>query len=63
MFVVTVHVGEVSSEVEVSGMAAPGAAAAAPARPKPWDERQRYRELAEDEQRDRARTAGGGFDG
>ncbi|WP_136697171.1 hypothetical protein [Geodermatophilus dictyosporus] len=59
----TVHVAEVSSEVDVQGMATTGGRPAQPARPQPWDERQRFRDLAEDDLRDRARTAGGGFDG
>ncbi|WP_138760652.1 hypothetical protein [Modestobacter altitudinis] len=59
----TVHVGEVSSEVDVQGMGSPGTAAAQAPRPKPWDEQQRHRELAEEHLHDRARTAGGGFDG
>ncbi|SHN83716.1 hypothetical protein SAMN05660350_03475 [Geodermatophilus obscurus] len=59
----TVHVGEVSSSVELQGVPGQRPAPAAPDRPAGWDERQRHRELAEEEARLRARTAGGGFDG
>jgi hypothetical protein len=59
----TVHVGELTSQVELTGVpaATPGPAAA-PAKPPGWQEAQRFAELAEDRERDRARTAGGGFD-
>lgn len=56
----TVHIGELSTEVEVQGV---GGSPASPTRPPGWDERQRHRDLAEDEARSVARTAGGGFDG
>jgi hypothetical protein len=59
----TVHVGEVSTQVEVQGVGGPPAAPAAPSRPPGWDERQRHRDLAEEQARSLARTAGGGFDG
>jgi hypothetical protein len=59
----SVHVGEVSTQVEVQGVAGQAPPAPAPARPPTWDERQRHRELTEDDARSRARTAGGGFDG
>jgi hypothetical protein len=59
----TVHVGELATQVEVQGVAPPPAPGAAAARPKAWDEWQRHRELAEELAAVRARTSGGGFDG
>jgi hypothetical protein len=60
----TVHVGELTSQVEMAGVAAAaGAPAGPPARPPGWQEAQRFAELAEDRERARARTAAGGFDG
>jgi hypothetical protein len=60
---VIVHVGELDTQVEVQGVGPSSAPGAAAAKPKAWDERQRYRELCEELAAVRARTAGGGFDG
>lgn len=61
----SLHVGEVTSQVEVLGT--PGAAgipaAAGSASPPIWEQRERHRELAEDERGSCRRTAGEGFDG
>ena len=59
----TVHVGELATQVEVQGVVPPPEPGAAAARPKVWDERQRHRELTDELAAQRARTAGGGFDG
>ena len=59
----SVHVGEIASQVEVQGVAPPPEPGGAAARPKAWDERQRHRELCDELAALRARTAGGGFDG
>ncbi|WP_250037766.1 hypothetical protein [Paractinoplanes maris] len=59
----TVHVGELTSQVELTGVpAATSGSAAQPAEPPGWVKAQRFAELAEERERDRARTAGGGFD-
>ena len=61
----SLHVGEVTSQVEVQGT--PGAAgtpaASGGASPPAWELRERHRELAEDERESGRRTAGEGFDG
>jgi hypothetical protein len=61
----SLHVGEVTSQVEVNGTPGAGGAPAAPGSPGPpvWEQRERHRELAEDERESRRRTAGEGFDG
>ncbi|TYB64797.1 hypothetical protein FXF51_20300 [Nonomuraea sp. PA05] len=59
----TVHVAELTSQVELTGVPPVAQApAGAPARTPGWHEAQRFAELAEERHRDRARTAGGGFD-
>lgn len=61
----SLHVGEVTSQVEVHGT--PGAgevlAASSSATQPIWEQRERHRELAEDERESRRRIAGEGFDG
>jgi len=61
----SLHVGEVTSQVEVHGT--PGAAgldaAPDPIRAPVWEQRERHRELAEAERESGRRTAGEGFDG
>ncbi|HEU5387296.1 MAG TPA: hypothetical protein VFV73_15460 [Streptosporangiaceae bacterium] len=61
----SLHVGEVTSQVEVHG--APGAAgttgASGSASPSAWEQRERHRELAEAEREACRRTAEEGFDG
>jgi len=60
----SVHVGELTSQVEVAGVPAAGRPAAdGPGRSPGWAERQRFADLAEECELDRARTDGGGFDG
>jgi hypothetical protein len=63
--VVSVHVGEISSTVEVAPAAAAAAGPAGPAE-KPlaptWPELERHRAMAAAEAESRARTEGGGFD-
>ena len=61
----SLHVGEVTSEVEVHGTPGAGGAptASGSASPPIWEQRERHRELAEDECESRRRTAGEGFDG
>jgi hypothetical protein len=58
----SLHVGEVSSTVEVApaGVAAPGQAEK-PLAPT-WPELERHRAMAAAEAESRARTEGGGFD-
>ncbi|MGH8934209.1 MAG: hypothetical protein ACRDZO_27125 [Egibacteraceae bacterium] len=63
----TVRVGELTSQVEMQGPGVteghgPDAGMAAALQPT-FQERERYRHLAEDDRRDRERVAGGGFDG
>jgi hypothetical protein len=60
----TVHVGELTSQVEVTGVGGgqQGEDRAA-GKPPSWAERQRFADLAEECEQARARTAGGGFDG
>jgi hypothetical protein len=55
----TVHVGELATQVEVQGVAGPTAAATT--RPTVWDERQHHRDLADELAALRARTRGAGF--
>jgi hypothetical protein len=61
----SVHVGEVSSTVEVAPAGAAAAGSAGPA-DKPltptWQELERHRATAAAEAESRARTEGGGFD-
>jgi hypothetical protein len=58
----SVHVGEVSSTVEVAPAGAPtGGPAGKPLAPT-WAELERHRALAAAEAESRARTEGGGFD-
>jgi hypothetical protein len=64
----SVHIGEINSQVDVQG--APGGAAGQAgltsgdgAGVPVWEARERHRRLLEDEQRRRARLAGEGFDG
>ena len=61
----SVHVGEVSSTVDVAPAGAPAASAAGQAS-KPlaptWPELERHRAIAAAEAESRARTEGGGFD-
>jgi hypothetical protein len=61
----SVHVGEVSSTVEIAPAGAPPVSRSAQD-PKPlaptWPELERYRALAAAEAESRARTEGGGFD-
>jgi hypothetical protein len=61
----SLHVGEVTSQVEVQGTPGAGGSTAASGSPNPpvWEQRERHRELAEDERESRRRTAGEGFDG
>ena len=60
----SLHVGEVTSQVEVHGTPGAGEApAASGASPPIWEQRERHRELAEDERESCRRTAGEGFDG
>ena len=60
----SLHVGEVTSQVEVHGTRRRGiTAASGSASPPVWEQRQRHRELAEDERESCRRTAGEGFDG
>jgi hypothetical protein len=65
--VVSVHVGELTTQVEVSGLGGSGTSGGSgdgqQAKPPGWAERQRFAELAEDQECARARTAAGGFDG
>jgi hypothetical protein len=59
----TVHVGEISTQIETRGV---GGAATEPATagpPKEWDERERHRALTEEEARRCARLSAAGFDG
>ena len=61
----TVHVGEVISQVDIQPPAAatsPPATDGATLAPS-WAERERHRRLAEDERRARERVAGDRFDG
>jgi hypothetical protein len=64
----SVHVGEVSSTVEVASASGTPAASASPAGPaaKPlaptWQELERHRAITLAEAESRARTEGGGFD-
>ncbi len=61
----SLHVGEVTSQVEVQGTAGAGGVPAASGSPSPpiWEQRDHHRELTEDEHESRRRTAGEGFDG
>jgi hypothetical protein len=61
----SLHVGEVTSQVEVHGTPGAGGIPAGPGSPSPpiWEQQERHRELAEDEHESRRRTAGEGFDG
>lgn len=61
----SLHVGEVTSQVEVHGTPGAGGVPAAPgsASPPIWEQRERHRQLAEDERESGRRTAGEGFDG
>lgn len=56
----TVHIGEVSSEVVA--VPSPGREAGEAARPSVWEEQERLRYLAEARERDRMRTDADGFD-
>ncbi|MEV1319956.1 hypothetical protein AB0J14_28195 [Micromonospora arborensis] len=56
-----VHVGEVTSQVEVQGMA--GSAPVGRDHPSVWERHEQYRRQAEEEEGRRARVAGEGFDG
>lgn len=61
----SIHIGEVTSEVEVRGSAAAGGGGASPApslQPG-WDEQARHRRVLVEERRERCRTDGAGFDG
>lgn len=61
----SLHVGEVTSQVEMHGSPDAGgipSAADSPRQPS-WEQRERHRELAEDERESCRRTAGEGFDG
>jgi hypothetical protein len=61
----SLHVGEVTSQVEVHGTpgASGTAAASDSASPPIWEQRERHRELAEDERESCRRITGEGFDG
>lgn len=60
----SIHVGELTSQVEVTGVAAGAPQTAGQAtKPPEWQQRQRFADLAEEQVRSRARTAAGGFDG
>ena len=62
----TTHVGEIASTVELQGVGVPagsGGGSSAAARSPGWDERQRHRDLVEQERRAAERTCGDGFDG
>jgi hypothetical protein len=61
----SLHVGEVTSQVEVHGTPGAGGNAAGSGSPGPpvWEQRERHRELTEDEHESCRRTAGEGFDG
>ena len=58
----SLHIGEVTSQVEVHGTPGAGGSTAASGSPSPpvWELRERHRELAEDERESRRRTAGRG---
>jgi hypothetical protein len=61
----SLHVGEVTSQVDVHGTPGAGGTPAGPGGSAPpiWEQRDRHRQLAEDEQESCWRTAGEGFDG
>jgi hypothetical protein len=61
----SLHVGEVTSQVEVHGAPGAGGIPAAADSPGPpvWEQRERHCELAEHERESCRRTAGEGFDG
>ena len=59
----TLHVGELTSQVDVQGVAGATAPPGGDKKPSPWEERERHRRLAEEERERRARVAGEGFDG
>lgn len=56
------HIGEVTSTVNVQGVPATGGAAGAQASP-PWDRLEKHRALTETLREDARRTAEEGFDG
>ncbi|MET7970993.1 hypothetical protein [Micromonospora sp. NPDC005305] len=56
-----VHVGEITSQVEVQRMAEEPPAGGD--QPSVWERHEQYRRQAEEEERRRARVAGEGFDG
>jgi hypothetical protein len=58
----SVHVGEVSSTVEMAPAGAPAASPAAKPLAPTWPELERHRAMAAAEAESRARTEGGGFD-
>jgi hypothetical protein len=58
----SLHVGEVTSTVEMSGVPAAGDRPAT-AEPPIWDQRERHRRLVELDRDEHCRTAGEGFDG
>jgi hypothetical protein len=58
----SLHIGEVDTSVEVQGVAGGTGTPAAVPPPTPWEEHDRYRRLAEDEQRRRERLSGEVFD-
>jgi hypothetical protein len=61
----SLHVGEVTSQVELHGTPGASGTPAAPgsAGPPIWEQRERHRELTEAERESCRRTAGEGFDG
>jgi hypothetical protein len=58
----SLHIGEVTSQVDVQGVGAPAAQGGGGAKAPIWLERERHRRLVEDEAERRARVAGEGFD-
>jgi hypothetical protein len=62
----SVHVGEMTSRIDLEGVdsatSAPAGPSAGHARPSTWQQARHFADLAEERERDRARTAAGGFD-
>jgi hypothetical protein len=62
---VSLHIGDISSEVRVEGPVPTGGPAASATKDvvQPWDLRERHRRLTEDDRELRRRTDSEGFDG
>ncbi|WP_086843559.1 hypothetical protein [Amycolatopsis kentuckyensis] len=62
----SVHVGEMTSRIDLHGVDSATPAAVGPsgchASPSVWQQAQHAADLAEERERDKARTAAGGFD-